>query len=375
MVSLDLLWTIPILVIVAGILILSRFTETGSKNLVKSLIGLFIIVVLLGALTIPIIEDLNDSESDTPVYGWEYDDYYVIDGLESASGALDIVTLGDTDYLHVNDVGNGQYVKDGESYEVTTTKANLDVFLIAGQSNAQYRTITASELAETDPVAAPGTAYYYGTAAHPLSTGNVTQAAAYDSTAYDIYMSIDSDGSNREGHIEGPFSALYYAGTGHKVLTVNVAVGGSTIAYWANDGLCYTHAQEVFTDALSKVDTEKFDISIKSFFWIQGESDVYTPVNNYVDAFNDLYDNLTSNAFNADFKFTFALISQTKDGMNAATAQNILVDETGIYMASTAADSFTVANGLLQDDGVHYTQLADNILAEDFAKLSIRLWS
>ena len=366
-----ILWIIPLLVLVATLLIAVKLVKGGS-SILSGIIGIFLVITLVAVLLVPTIEQYEEpSKQIAPK--WEYDDYYQIEGLENASGSLEVTTLGDVQYLHVKSVGAGEYTADGSTYTVTTTKAPLDVFLIAGQSNAQYN--PGSELGDADPVPSPGTAYYYGLSTRPISMGNTTQAAAYDATQYDIFMSVNSDGSNRVGNIEGPFSARYYEATGHKVLTINTGVGGSSITSWIDNGVCYTFAKAAFSDAMDKVDTTLFDVSVRSFFWIQGEANVYMGVDTYVGDFTQIYNNLTTFEFNQDYKFTYALISQTRDGKNAATAQQTLADKPGIFMASTAANTFTVDNGLLRTDGLHYTQKGDNILAKDFATLCIKLWS
>ena len=368
----SLLWVLPILFIIAGILVTVKLTQNGGKGLLSGIVMLSVMIVLTATVLVPAIETTDEPHVKAP--SWQYDDYYTIEGLDSASGSLEVVTLGSDEYLHVASIGEGTYTVGDNTYTVTTKKAQLDVFLIGGQSNAQYNINGTTELGDTDPVALPGTAYYYGLSSHPISMGNTTQAAAYDSSLYDIYMSVDSDGDNLLGNIEGPFSARYYSGTGHKVLTINTGVGGSSISAWVDGGTCYTYSKAAFADAMSKIDTDLFEVSVKSFFWIQGEADKYMAVNTYVSDFMDLYEDLTTNVFNSDYKLTYALISLTKDGKNAATAQYKLADKKGIYMASTAAESFSISDGTLRNDGLHYTQKGDNILARDFANLSINLW-
>lgn len=367
-----LLWAIPPVILVAGVIFALKISK-GKSSLVMGAVGLTVMITLVAVLLVPAIEGVDDSPSLPPK--WQYDDYYEMEDLDSASGSLEIITLGDKEYLHVKSIGDGTYTKGGETFSVTTTKANLDVFVIGGQSNAQYNIWGTGELPDTDPVPAPGTAYYYGTSTHPISTGNTTQAAAYDPTLYDIYSSVNSSGENLLGNIDGPFSARYYAGSGHKVLTINTGVGGSSISKWVTGGVCYNHAKSVFEDAMDKVDTDLFEISVKSLLWIQGEADAYMSVDTYISDFMKLYGNVTSNSFNADYKLKYALISQTRDGKNAALAQEILADKNGIYLASTAANSFSISGGTLREDGLHYTQKGDNILAKDFAIQALKLWS
>lgn len=366
-----LLWAIPPIILVAGVLFALKFAQNGGKGLVAGIVALAILITITAVVLIPAIQTTEETDTGP---AWEYDDYYIIEGLDSASGSLEVTTLGDTQYLHVKSIGDGTYTVDGETYNITTTKAQLDVFLIAGQSNAQYNVWGTTELPDADPVPAPGTAYYYGLSTRPLSIGNTTQASAFDASLYDVYMSTDSDGNNLEGNIDGPFSARYYEGTGHKVLTINAGVGGSSIASWIDDNICYTCAQAAFADAMDKVDTDLFDVSVKSFLWIQGEANKYMGVDTYIADFMELYNNLTTYDFNPDYKLTYALISQTKDGLNAATAQERLANKPGIYLASTAANSFNSTDGTLRTDGLHYTQKGDNILAKDFAIVAINLW-
>ena len=176
-----------------------------------------------------------------------------------------------------------------------------------------------------------------------------------------FYSMVNSAGEMYVGNIEAPFGATYYEKTGHKPLIINTAISGTGINVFTPGQTGYAHMVEYWTDAMSKINTDVFDVSIKSYLWIQGESDSSLPVASYCGAFVKMNNALTDP--NGEFKLKSAIISQvrTESSANAAEAQEYLSSIwPNIYMGTTLAQTFTETNGLLRDDGLHYTQAGYN---------------
>lgn len=341
------LWAIPVIVIIA--LIIWIIKEGHGNNLIPAIIGSCVAIILVGSVLVPALGDMDEDED---LRDWQYDDYRQCSADCTASGSLEVVSLGDTTYLHAKDVGPGEYSENGVAHQITVNKAYLDVYMLGGQSNAAYAFYDASE---AQPRPAPGTAYYYGTSTTPAQSWHTT------TEDYGIYSMVNTEGEMYVGNIEAPFGATYYEKTGHKPLIINTAISGTGINVFTPGQTGYAHMVEYWTDAMSKINTDVFDVSIKSYLWIQGESDSSLPVASYCGAFVKMNNALTDP--NGDFKLKSAIISQvrTESSANAAEAQEYLSSIwPNIYMGTTLAQTFTEANGLLRDDGLHYTQAGYN---------------
>lgn len=217
----------------------------------------------------------------------------------------------------------------------------LNVVVIAGQSNGVYM----SQLVDLDLVneeipQPPVTCWFYGNGyIHDMTSdgewiiGNVDPAMAYEIAKY----------SNND------------------TLVINACVGGKNIEYFTpgNDGADWI--TEVVTTAMSR--TTIFDKVHKiGWAWIQGESDKTTPVDDYIADFAEIDEMFKGLGFN------YCWISQTRtvDGGNAVTAQEKIVESfPNVYWGSRASDSFTVENGMIYSDNLHYTQAARIIIGED----------
>lgn len=129
--------------------------------------------------------------------------------ISSATGALEIITINDIEYLHACDVGNGIITySDSTKKTINVKKAQLDVFLILGQSNAMYR--YSSDPSTASPVPPLGTAYYYGTSDDPVS--NIFYNRSVND--YGMHSMTESADVARIGNIEAPFAAAYNKITG-----------------------------------------------------------------------------------------------------------------------------------------------------------------
>lgn len=359
---------IPILLIIA--VVLRLVLGLDGADLKTYIVGAVVMVVILAAVALPVITNVISDADDT--VRWQYDDYRVIEGASEADGSLELVTVSGVEYVHAKAVGEGTYTITGEEpVSINVSKANLDVFMIAGQSNAGYRPSSA-DTSTSAPNPAIGTAYYYGNA-----DGGVSKPWDADSTAtdYEFMSAVSEEGVLRLAHLEGPFSATYYENTGHKVYTINCAIGATNILSWTPGKSSWTWASQVFAAAMDAIDEDLFKPDVKSCIWIQGEADWNQSIDYYMSNFTMWMDSIFGESpinFSHDYTFEKILISQVRvidfngtpsgiNPINPATAQNRLADRySDVVMVTHIADTFTIANGLMLDDNLHYSQLGQN---------------
>lgn len=255
----------------------------------------------------------------------------------------------------------------GGSFEET-----LDVMVIAGQSNGAYmETTTVSGVTNTicDPDEVNGAvdlpkkdAYYYGTSSVPILYGSYYENPSYDSTldSYGIY-SMTSDGEWTIGGEEAAIASAVTARSYNDILIINVCAPGAPISFFAPDATGGLYAAAVIDDALDKV-SSKYTINKLGFVWIQGESNKTTAVDTYIAAFEDIND------WYVEQGFPNCYMVQTKPSNSgyAAEAQlEICETISNCILSSTAPSTFTVDNGLLVSDNLHYSQDGRNVVGSD----------
>lgn len=244
---------------------------------------------------------------------------------------------------------------------------DLNVFILAGQSNSAYYNADVEVANENAPIK-DGFAFYYGTADAPINCGTITDMD-YDTTleSYGIYSMTNSDGTFRIGNIESPFASVFVNETNQKCLIINTGIGGISINSYVPGGVGFTYAESLIEDALAKIPDEYTPV-LRGVLWVQGESDSSLAVNTYISQFGLIKDGFS------DLGFAPIYISETRpiNGGNSTFAQKILADtESGVYMACDAAEDFTVDNGMIASDNLHYTQAGDNIIGSDLASYVI----
>lgn len=353
-----LLFVIPALALCAIVL---RFSTSSSSHILPNIVGAVVIIAILGSVLVPAIDGFTSSPSDE----WYYDDYQPCAANCEASGSLEVVSLGSKSFLHAKGLGVGSYSSSGKTYNVTVAKAPLDVYMLAGQSNAAYAYY---DVSQSSPTPLPGTAYYYGT------SSTVAQSWNGSIDDFGIYSMVNGEGVAYIGDSMGPFSAKYYELTGHKTLLVNTAIAGTSIALFQPGQSGYTHMETFWQDALSKINTDYYDVQVKSYIWIQGESDAGRTTSEYSGLFVAMNHALTDKT--GDFGFNSAIISQVRPAISesVAIAQSQVASAwPNIYLGTTIAQTFTIENGLLREDNLHYTQLGDNILGVKLAEYAASL--
>lgn len=324
----------------------------------KNIAGIVVLTIIVGSFAVPAIYDTVTDHDYYVDNAWRYDDYKKAPNVSNASGALELITISETEYLHAKDVGAATITyENGSTEDVTVSKANLDIIVALGQSNNAY--------AEADPSAAIcpeiGMAYYYGTATQPIVGSN----SYLDG---DMYPMVTTPGTPVIGDKAPPFCAQYCAHTYHKVYYINGSWPGRSITTWQPGETSYVAAQTNIANAMAAVDLDKYNVSSKGYTWIQGEHDGNMPAMTYYDYFLTMHESILSGGLGIDLDHCF--LSKVKNTYaGSANAQMLLAKNIDtITMSTEIADTFTIADGMLASDGIHYLQKADNLIGTALGK-------
>lgn len=329
----------------------------------KKIIGILTLVIV-GVLLIGVLSAFltNDDERE-----WYFDDYVsVSDNISLASGSLEILNIDGKRYLHAHSVGSGYYVDDGKKIDVYVKKAKLDVYMLAGQSNATYSNPDLSVAVK--PMI--GTGYYYGTQTTP------TVRIDYDPSICQMYDLIDPSGSLRVGDKAPAFVKTYYEKTGHKVFFITAGISGESIEnFQPYSSSVWLHMDSVLTNALKSVDKNQFDVSVMGYFWLQGESNPGATPEYYESKFLSMHNAILKGDLGEKFSKCFIAKVRYVTGKNvSATQLNLAEEYNSIVMAVPNTDLFTVENGLMNQDNIHYSQLGNNELGIKFAESVVKTY-
>lgn len=327
----------------------------------KKLLGI-IIAAIVAMLLMPAMMDsfetniwITKSPESVPE-GWQYDDYELADStVSSASGALELVTLAGEQYLHAKGVGQGVITySDSTTETVTVNKAILDFYCFNGQSNSTYR----SAIEESNP----DTASPYPS----RSAGYLINMFQSDTEPMAIY---DSDGDPNIGGNFPSFMADYYEETGRKVLVISAGVGGRSILKFQPGNEMYertlTAMNSAYDNFLSQ--TEYYEPGKKVMIWIQGEADNDNmTADTYCDYFMTFWNSIQSTAHPFDYCM-ISLLASDYPVIKEADLK-LIEDHSEMYLGSEVAQTFTIDNGLLVSDGIHYSQEGRNLLGASLAE-------
>lgn len=321
--------------------------------MITAVIGATVVIILLGSLYMPFSKDVDISTA-------EYDDYIEIESDTVVSGVFEKVETTSTTYAHAKDVGYGS-IGDSKYY---VSKAPLDVFLIMGQSNAAY---SYYDVNTATPTTSPGEIYYFGTETQP-NTQTVTGTGMFDA--------MNIDGTPKIGHLEMPFMSEYNDLTGHKVYTINTGWNGANISILTVGGAHYNYEQRTARNGFDAIDLNNYVVDTIGYIWLQGESDagLDTPIDEYKADFLKLYNAIagkSNDVFTNRFTMNDAFIVQTRTerGPNTAEALTELAEENpNIFMATDITLTFTVDNGMMRSDDLHYTQAGFNAIGVAVAR-------
>lgn len=239
-----------------------------------------------------------------------------------------------------------------------TLKDDLYVFGVFGQSNAAYGHEDLDVVNSTIPAIEPGMGFYYGVNGLPISYDT-------DPASGQIY-DICPNGEYVIGNWEPSFIQKM-AESGKKTLIINFGVPGRSIVALQPGGYAWAWESSVIVNALSQIDKTKYNVCMAGLLSIHGEADSYHEMatNEYIDRFMTTFNTLKS-----DFGFDCCLMSIVRDtrGTLIQTAEYQLIEsQPDIILGCGETVDFTVENGLMTDDDLHYSQLGDNILGADNA--------
>ncbi len=300
-----------------------------------------------------------------PELGFElqYDDRYkftpktiVAKEFKSSDDSVaEVDNLGNIKIVGVSDNGAVITATDGKTEEelviTRTIRAPLSVYLMTGQSNASY--YYAEPALAT--VTKPGTSYHYSEL-----IGGVK-----------ICSMNNEEGAMARGNIEASLCKTLYDLTGEKTLVVNAGVSGRKMeTFLPTQGGSYKYINQVWQIIQRYLNDEefqnKYEVRIRDYIWAQGESDSKTDMAIYKSDFMKLHQMLTGQDYGFQNAFIVKVRSKYK---NSAEAQEQLASENNdIAIATRSSEHFTVENGKMRFDDLHYSQIGDNLLGEETAK-------
>ena len=247
----------------------------------------------------------------------------------------------------------------------------IDVYIITGQSNSGYFNYNVSVANEELPHIGQDKAYYYGTSSMPPQYGLPPSTITPDPTyaSYDIYDMVDSSGNFIIGGNEAPFASKYVNETGRRVALINTGIGGQSITDMQPGQVGNTYNQEVISHAYADLEAKGFKINACALLFFQGETDANMSISEYKAYFKTM---LASYLEESGCKS--CIISQVRpyNAPNPAEAQEELAKElSNVYMGSTASSTFTIENGRMLSDNVHYSQYGKDIIGPQLAETAI----
>lgn len=241
-----------------------------------------------------------------------------------------------------------------------TKEEQLAIVVIEGQSNAGYWGNLGLDIMNDEIPLPENNVYYYGTKTGPMYTD--WRDIQYDPTfkSYAIHSMVSND-KWKIGLIDAYIGYSIQKEYNIDVLVINAAISGISINLLLPDNQGGKYVQDVVTHAINEA-SKMGTIKKVGFIWIQGEADYGTPVNTYINKFSKIAD------MNKELGLDKGYIVETRSG-NAATAQIKICDNNpNMILASTAPPSFTIENGLMLNDDVHYSGEGRLVVAKDIAE-------
>ena len=325
--------------------------------MIKKIIGVSVVLVAVVYFMAPIIMGDNSPVVYPDREGWQYDDYKLTSAID-ADGALELVESGNKKYLHAKDLGDGTITSNkGKTETVTVDKAELDVFFALGQSNNAYMS---HDKTTASPVPMRGDAYYYGNSEAP-TTG------LYQPDDATMMPMSTLAGEANIGDKAPAFCAEYTQLTHHKVYYIIGAWSSSSIVGWVPDGQYWTAAKTILAGAIGSVNTDYYNLHFKGYTWIQGEANGSMTSSEYISKFLQMHDSILSGEMGYTFDHCFiSKVVSEYSGPSNAQIQLALQNDT-ITLSTSLADTFSISNGLMASDGLHYTQAGDNEIGKALA--------
>ena len=289
----------------------------------------------------------------------QYDDRYEFvpsfDGASFTSSNSDVAIVtedGQVIITGVSDEGVVITAQNGNNKEelviTKTIKAAVDVYMLTGQSNA---------------------AYFYAEPEHAVVTQNGS-AYIYDISdgEYFIQSMNRDDVTMAFGNVEASLCKSLYENMGNKVIIVNAGISGKKIIdFKPYEGSVYFHIEDVWKNIGDVMATQwfkdRFEPTIRSYIWIQGESDDWLSPEKYVEDFMNIHLAFRSpELFGFDYGFISSVVPRFFRPNDAQ--ERIAQACEDVYMATRITSTFSPETGELRDDNLHYTQEGDNVLGK-----------
>ena len=190
----------------------------------------------------------------------------------------------------------------------------------------------------------------------------------YDRTyaSYSVHSMV-KDNQWAVGGYEAPLAYGISEYLDTDVLIINVGISSASVDYLRPYSVGFAYVNQVIFRALAIVQQD-YRIERLAYAWMQGEADARMSISEYCHKFMDInrwYDAM-------GFDSCYLVQTRPSDGGNASVAQLILSEKSDrVILASTAPQTFTIDNGMMVADDLHYSQkgrltIASDILAAMF---------
>lgn len=167
-------------------------------------------------------------------------------------------------------------------------------------------------------------------------------------------------GRNPGGTMASAFAKTYYESTGVPVMAVYAAKGGTSIDGFWKHPLAQEQFLSKYTDTLNWCKKNGVTVRHKYCVWLQGESDVNTPPETYINDISVLFAPLIDNGLEQVFIVLPGNWKYRPTAMDNVIATQKMLCENSPY--------FTLGTGVLHSlsedylvDQVHYNQVALNL--------------
>lgn len=231
-----------------------------------------------------------------------------------------------------------------------TIRTPISIYMLAGQSNAEYYYADP----QTATQAKKGTAYLYNSRLAEFVIESIT----------------NDDGTMKFGNIEASLVNRLYRELGEKVIIMNTGISGMKIEEFLPEQKGFETIKDSWRNFNTTMQTEwfqeRFEPRIKSYIWVQGESDDWLAPELYMERFLIMHSMLRSPDFGFDYAFICNVAPRFFRPNDAQERLAQAYDD--IFMGSRGAFGFTPESGELREDNLHYTQQGDNVLGDEIGK-------
>lgn len=276
----------------------------------------------------------------------------ITDFIKAITGNLSSLTTADKSTLiaAINEID-----KTIDSVNGTFSSNEIDIFIVAGQSNASGRGNSAE---------APAVTY-----AEALKW--VDSSQTFETFTEPV---VGINDSSNTASAWGSFAKKYFALTGRKSAYILTSKGGTGIADWDVSGAIQINAINSCKDAILKAKADYNNINLAGILWCQGERDgiIGTSEATYKAGLLNIVNNYRSELTAPELPIFIFELGAKNSGTYEATYQiirtaqnNFCIENRNAFMVFTGAKYFPV-NGMMADDD-HYTQAGYNLMGTEGA--------